>query len=692
MGKTDSALRNGAGFPRRIHLIFKTHLDVGFTDLAKRVVKTYVDRFIPGAVAVARDLRERHGARRFIWTTGSWLIHHALETTTPRRRRELEAAIAAGDIVWHGLPFTVHAELMDAALFRAGLGIAKELDARFGRRTIAAKMTDVPCHTRAIVPLLAQAGIELLHIGVNPASTPPATPDAYRWQHTREDGKLSEITVVYEKADYGGLAQIANCPDALYFAHTGDNLGPSSVAEVDAIYTRLQNEFPNSIIQASTLDNFARVLRKARPTLPVVTQELGDTWIHGVGTDPKKVARFRALRAWRNGLNGMETKVATKSDRLALRDFDRRLLLIPEHTWGHDTKTCLGYLKDHDRRFATAEFQRARLEPPFLKLEKSWREQRAYLSDALAALRGTLFSSSARAALQSCKPRRIRHGENIEPGAGVQTPHFDLAFDPTTGAICRLVERTTGRQWADSRHPLGTITYEVFSHEDYQHFWKKYNRDHIKNEHWAIPDFLKPGVETAVKSHQAWQPSLRRLSAVTSASGELTVVADLAFEDGEPCELYGAPREFQIKTVVAADSPRIRFVVQWFGKQACRVPEATWFSVRPRLPQSGSWSLRKLGSWIDPRDVIRDGNRALHAVEACRYKTASGPALVVENPDAPLVAPGDRSLVRFTNRLPPRSGALHFNLHNNTWGTNFPLWYEDDASFRFVLTFDARPD
>jgi hypothetical protein len=26
---------------------------------------------------------------------------------------------------------------------------------------------------------------------------------------------------------------------------------------------------------------------------------------------------------------------------------------------------------------------------------------------------------------------------------------------------------------------------------------------------------------------------------------------------------------------------------------------------------------------------------------------------------------------------------MHFNLYNNVWGTNFPMWYEDDARFRF---------
>jgi len=91
-----------------IHLIFKTHLDIGFTDFARNVVKTYFDVFIPSAIETARKLKETGSADRFIWTTGSWLIYEYLEQGNAQQRKELEEAIEAGDIQWHGLPFTTH--------------------------------------------------------------------------------------------------------------------------------------------------------------------------------------------------------------------------------------------------------------------------------------------------------------------------------------------------------------------------------------------------------------------------------------------------------------------------------------------------------------------------------------------------------------------------------------------------------
>jgi len=42
-----------------VHLVFKTHLDVGFTDLAKNVVRRYFDHYIPGALDLATAMRER---------------------------------------------------------------------------------------------------------------------------------------------------------------------------------------------------------------------------------------------------------------------------------------------------------------------------------------------------------------------------------------------------------------------------------------------------------------------------------------------------------------------------------------------------------------------------------------------------------------------------------------------------------
>lgn len=112
--------------------------------------------------------------------------------------RRLEEAIRRGDIVWNGVPYTVESESTNKALFAGLLKLSHRLDARFGKKTVAAKMTDVPGHTRSIIPLLCDAGITFLQIGVNSAATVPAVPPICRWR----DPSGREVILMYQKT-YG---------------------------------------------------------------------------------------------------------------------------------------------------------------------------------------------------------------------------------------------------------------------------------------------------------------------------------------------------------------------------------------------------------------------------------------------------------------------------------------------------------
>ena len=93
---------------------------------------------------------------------------------------------------------------MTADLVRSGLQLSARLDQRFGKKTLAAKLTDVPGHTRSLVPLLAEAGIEFLHIGGNGGITPPELPGLFRWI---DEGSSTSVTVMYHD-DYGGFSSM----------------------------------------------------------------------------------------------------------------------------------------------------------------------------------------------------------------------------------------------------------------------------------------------------------------------------------------------------------------------------------------------------------------------------------------------------------------------------------------------------
>jgi len=97
-----------------------------------------------------------------------------------------------------------------------------------------------------------------------------------------------------------------------------------------------------------------------------------------------------------------------------------------------------------------------------------------------------------------------------------------------------------------------------------------------------------------------------------------------------------------------------------------------------------------MGLW-QPGDVIApNAGGQLQAITAARSELA-GRVLLVEPLDAPLVAPADSDFMRYDPGPPNFSAGLRFNLHNNKWGTNFPMWCEGEIVARYILTIaDAK--
>ena len=65
--------------------------------------------------------------------------------------------------------------------------------------------------------------------------------------------------------------------------------------EVLTYYEVSRSQFPGAVVQASTFEDFVAELQPFKDKLPIVTQEMGDTWIQGVSSDPRKVAESRAF-------------------------------------------------------------------------------------------------------------------------------------------------------------------------------------------------------------------------------------------------------------------------------------------------------------------------------------------------------------------------------------------------------------
>lgn len=630
--------------PKKILVIFKTHLDLGYTDLAKNILERYLTEYIPSALKVARESRGTQF--RFRWTIGSWMLEQYRQHTGGGAA--LEEAVARGDIRWHALPFTTHTEYMSPGLLDYGLSISRRLDRRYGMRTIGAKLTDVPGHTVAMVPHLARAGVKFLHIGVNPASTVPRVPPLFGW---RAPG--GEQVLVMYNGDYGEMTPVGNGGVSLYFAHTGDNRGPQSMEEVRKIYEALRARYPDAVLEAGTLED-AAAEALAQEGLPVVTDEIGDSWIHGTGADPAKTSACRAML--RQG------EAMPEPERSRLYD---ALLPIPEHTWGLDEKTHLtgSYPEDHrlgeHRFFTRREFEDARKTPPFQRMEASWREQREYLEKAARSI-GVKVPETCR------RPAGLTGWRMLESRSNIRIGGFTVDIGPD-GALRGLTRN--GRVWADEAHPLGGFRYEVFSQAEYDRFRRQYVTN---GEEWAVEDFGKIGVEAANEHYRAYVPELTEAYRKDGA-----LLLRSAFPR-EARERFGAP--YQLETAFRMEEDRVLIDAAWFGKPASRIPEGLWMEFSPMARLE---SIHKIDAWLDPFRVVSGGNRRMHVTQ----EGVAWAGLRLKGLDTGLVSLGGPALLRFEDTLPEPEGGAWFCLYNNVWGTNFPMWYGEDARFRFELTF-----
>ncbi len=640
---------------KRIIVLFKTHLDIGFTDLGSAVIEKYNNKYIPKAISVAEEIACSGRKEGFVWTTGSWLIYQYLQTACEEEKGRLVNAVKKGWLSWHGLPFTFHSEVASAQLFNYGLSMSRELDKRFGRKTIGAKMTDVPGHTKAIVPHLEKAGIKLLHIGINPASTAADVPPLFRWQFAK-----SEIVVMYNSGDYGEFTHIPGTQDYIFFAHTGDNLGPQSAEEIYSVYDNLNADYPDYEIIAGDLNTVAQSVVKIKDTLPIVTSEIGDSWIHGAGTDPQKLSQYKALLRLADTLSNEEKRKVYSN-----------LLFVPEHTWGLDEKTHLKENKNYIRPL----FDRVRNNYNFKKMELSWAEQRKYLLDGAAEITDRALAESALNEFAADEP----DWQSLIKITGRKAVLSDMKIEfAEHGEIKSLAYG--GKVYADNDHTLFGFSYDEYSYDDVYRFDRQYLKKRFIEEfektgkaNWAIEDFGKFGLELekVANNHIRYTPDGIRLY-----SDEKSIYVQYAL-DSNLVEKHGLPRRMAL--VITPEDEKILFDLRWFGKEANRAPEALWLYFNTVKPLTG---ISKLGFIIDPNDVVSHGGRGLHATDG----TLKFEDISLKLMDSALVSVGKKNVYNFDNELPDLTNGVYLNLFNNQWGTNFPMWNEGNARFRFILS------
>ena len=276
---------------------------------------------------------------------------------------------------------------------------------------------------------------------------------------------------------------------------TVDNSGPQSVSEVMEGWRNLRLLFPNATILDSSLEAFTAEAWKVKDRMPVVTQELGDTWIRGTAADPTKQRRYREVaRHLAAGIQGGSLKITQPE---VQRAYDQ-LIKLPEHTYGSNdgkvagahTETVASTVRPHCCQCRIHTYALATGLPwdntymdqhindtNYRVTNSGWSDQRAYISRAVTALGSLPIRAEIEQALAASEPSAAaadtaglsvwKLGADGAPQGTLQCNSNDgvvrIGFD-ASGAISSLqadspASGSIGRQWADANHTLGRFRY-----------------------------------------------------------------------------------------------------------------------------------------------------------------------------------------------------------------------------------------
>ncbi len=365
-----------------IYVVFKTHFDIGYTELAKEAIERYGRDMLADVAETCEATQNHVKEHRYIWTMPSWPLIQSLSTENADKKviEKAKALISDGQIAWHALPFTTHTEFCGLEEFIRGLYFSETLSGEYGMAPISAKMTDVPGHTWILPSILFKAGVRFLHLGCNPGCMPPDVPRLFYWEGP--DG--NKVLTFYSKGAYGSsLIPPGDWPFPVWLAliQTNDNAGPQKPEIIEEILCKVKAEYTDAKVITGTLDDFYQALCQYQQEIPVIRQDLADSWIHGVSTYPGEVS---GIRASRNDLLNCEKalsigNIAGIFNRDETEEYHNKIkkafeygLLFGEHTWGLDVKTTMGSNRHYNKEL----FKKNKNIPIYQRMEESWDEQR----------------------------------------------------------------------------------------------------------------------------------------------------------------------------------------------------------------------------------------------------------------------------------------------------------------------------
>ena len=729
---------------KKVILVFKTHFDIGFTDTATNIIKTYKGKMtedVKDTCEATKDLDKC----KYIWTMPSWPLYKMLDLDCDSKSDNAKAVaklVRRGQLKWHALPFTSHFDFCGIEDYLRGHRISQALAEEFQvENANTAKLTDVPGHGRMLPSLLNEMGIEFLHIGTNEFATPPDVPILFNWEGP--DGK--KVLTMFSKAAYGTSLEAPTdweYPVWMALLHTHDNCGPQSKDILEKLIEKAKKMYPDAEIVTGSMDDFYRELVNTDLDIPTITSDLADTWIHGVGTYPSEVTMVRAAR-------GILTRVEKALNMLKLEARDKiqevinqayfELLLFGEHTWGLDVKTHMGEERAYDKE----EFLEFKESSIAKLMEFSWDEQRQRAEDALHLakeaeklfnqvigqddnkilvfnpagkkesiyidvehLKEALVGKALRREDKVLVPEELNgrlhfYGEDLEPLQftsyeivdyneqkeqetsidKIENHRYYVTCDVKTGEIITVWDKKLEKNIIrKSDDAFLNYRYDRYGFTDINEFLRTYG---YKFSDWGINDYGKKSYPDC--EHLTYRPITTK---VIVKDNNLIIEKT----NNESAKEYGDAQKVITEISLPRHGDEIFISVSLINKQETLYGESGYISM-PFAMNKPQILINKTGCMIDvKKDIAKDAGHVNYCIENAVVLADDDTAITVTSLDIPLLSIGEAGMFKFRGSYEERDETLFFNAFNNMWGTNFPQWFGGDFKFRFTITSHLKAD
>ncbi len=707
-----------------VWVAFKTHFDIGYTDTIAGVLRKYRVKMMDSALGIIDQERQLPPEKRFAWIIPGWPAAHILgPQQEPARKPHIEQAVREGALAIQALPFSLHTESCDLEDLVRGMRFASAIARKYGRPLpIAAKMTDVPCHSWVWPTILAHAGVKFLQIGSNGASGHLRLPHLFWWEGP--DG--SRILCNYTP-DYGSpMAAPKGWPSKNYLAMimTGDNQGPPSLAEVENLRQYAAKNLPGMRVHFGSLDDFARAVLAEQPELPVVRGDMPDTWIHGWLSMPMESKAAHTVRPLQPAVETLDTQLRawglTTGDLApALAKAYEQSVLYSEHTFGPAAPNMGSWNSGTLRDLYGAAWKAAFDRGAYKKYEQVFDDKRAYarkeaeivrreLGSRLDLLAKSVKTAGPRVVVYNALPwprsgmveipsqpgkfiyaedvpangyktyktdaaymSNKSHASHSDPSSALDTPFYRVSFDLKRGGIALLVEKKTGCELVDRSSPyaLGQFLHERFTNQQMADFTRAYARGGYNFARGGLPGDVKYAALTL----PAWNLAIDKAAHADVATLTAT-------------ETRGLAKGMALVVTLPREQPWVDIEWRVTEKTPDPAPEGGWLCF-PLAIEQPHYTLGRLGGPIDPaKDIVPGANKDYFCLStglAIRGNDSSGVGVCPI--DSPCLSLGEPGLWRYSQAFQPQNSAVFVNLYNNEWNTNFPEWQDGSWSSRVRL-------